>query len=418
MKTFWGKTYVIFLLVILYRILLDYLYFHITTEWEYDGFISNGDFTTTLLSWVILIALSLAVLPYFKNKNIFYPDLIILLFLMRIVPLTCVIKFIKQPNDFILWECVFWLLFVLLPNVIKVHSIPLVKFFSKSDKVMNIALVVFSGVVLFISGYYANFRFHISLLDVYELREESSTFEVPSLLGYLWAASTNILPLLFAYYFLKKKMLICFFLAVVVLLNFSINGMKSTMFKLILCLTFCFINTESIRKWFTPSFIILILTSIAEYALLGISFIHDIVIRRVLIFPSLLDTFYYDYVSKHGLWFYNRSGTKIQYLIGNEYHDDITEACNNGLFSDAYMNLGPIGCILYPLVFAVFFKICSSAFRGANKGLVLFSAFLVLFTFLSSEFTTSLLTHGLLLLVVTMYIISCKTDRFQIRRRN
>ena len=416
MKTFLDKTYVTFLLIILYRILLDYLYFHITTEWEYAGFVSNGNFTTTLLSWVIFIALTLAVLPYFKNKNIFYPDLIILLFLMRIVPLTCIIKFIKQPDNFILWESVFWLLLVLLPNIIRIRHVPLLKFSSKSNIVLNIALLVFSGVVLFISGYYAQFRFHLSLMDVYELREESSTIEVPSLLGYLWAASTNILPLLFAYYFLKKKKLICFFIAVVIILNFSINGMKSTLFKLILCLVFCFINSESIRKWFTPSCILLIVTSITEYTFIGISFIHDVLIRRVFLYPSLLDTFYYDYVTKHGLWFYNRTGTKIQYLIGQEYHNN-EEACNNGLFSDAYMNLGAIGCIVYPLVLVLFFKICCSAFRGVNKGLALFSALLMSFTIINSEFTTTLLTHGLFLYVVIMYIMSCSSTTVKNRIR-
>lgn len=402
-------------MIVLYRILLDNLYLHCTSEWEYVGFILNGNSRTTIMSWIILIALTRAVLPYFKSKDIFYPDLIIMIFLMRIVPLTCIIKNIKQPDDFILWECVFWLLFVLLPNIIKIRPVPLIKFASKSNIVMNASLMVFSAVVLFISGYYAHFRLHLSLVDVYDLREESSSFEVPSILGYLWAASTNILPLLFAYFFLKKKKKICLFIAVIVFLNFSINGLKSTLFKLIMCIGFVLMNTEKTRKWLTPGFIILILTSIVEHALWGISLIHDIVIRRVLLVPSLLDTFYYDYVSKHGLWFYSRTGTKIQYIIGNDYFNDVTMSCNNGLFSDAYMNLGTIGCIVYPLVFALFFKICSSAFRGVNNGLALFSAFLVLFTILSSEFTTALLTHGLFLLVVTMYIMSSINKTVKIR---
>lgn len=415
MKTYFEKSSVIFLLIISYRILLDYLYLHCTTEWAYTGFLSNGNSTTALLSWIILIVLSLSVLPYFRSKEIFYPDLILLIFMMRIVPLTCIIKFIKQPNDFIIWECVFWFLLILLPKVIRIRPIPLMKVASNSNIFMNAFLIIFTAVVIFVSGYYANFRFHLSLLDVYELREESLTFKVPSFLGYLWAASTNILPLLFAYYFLKKKKLICFFIFFVIILNFSINGMKSTLFKLILCVVFSIVNTDGIRKWYTPGYIVLILTSIVEYTLLRISLIHDIVIRRVLLVPSLLDTFYFDYVSKHGIWFYKRSGTKIQYLIGDEYYHDITMSCNNGLFSDAYMNLGVVGCIVYPLILVFFFKICSSAFRGVNKGLVVFAAVIMSYTLEGSEFTTALLTHGLFLFVVAMYIMSVNYKKVKIR---
>lgn len=415
MKRYLGKAYTFFLLIFIYRILLDYIYLRCTTEWAYTGFLSNGDSTTALLSWVILTVLSLAVLPYFKSKESFYPDLIILIFLMRIVPLTCLIKYIKQPDAFVLWECVFWLLLILLPRIVKIRPVPLVKTASNSNFFINASFVIFSAVVLFVSGYYAHFRFHLSLLDVYELREESMTFEVPTVLGYLWAASTNILPLLFAYYFFKKKTLFCCLIAFVILLNFSINGMKSTLFKLVLCFVFSIVNTDGIRKWYTPGFIILILSSIVEYTFLKISLIHDIVIRRVLLVPSLLDTFYFDYISKHGLWFYKRTGTKIQYLIGDNYYNDVTMSCNNGLFSDAYMNMGVIGCFVYPLVLALFFRICSSAFRGVNKGLVIFAAIIMSYTLEGSEFTTALLTHGLFLLAVILYLMSGNNIKANLR---
>ena len=81
---------------------------------------------------------------------------------------------------------------------------------------------------------------------------------------------------------------------------------------------------------------------------------------------------------------------------------------NNGLFTDAYMNLGEIGCLVYPFVYVAFFKFCESSFEGVNVELVMFVIIIMVITLNSSEFTTSLLTHGLFALCLLLYFLPRK----------
>ena len=115
--------------------------------------------------------------------------------------------------------------------------------------------------------------------------------------------------------------------------------------------------------------------------------------------------------------FYVRGEMRIQNIIGEVYFNDPETACNNGLFSDAYMNLGALGCIVYPVIYAFIFRICGSAFRGAEKGLVVFAALIMSYTFEGSELTTGLLTHGLFVFGIIMYLVSSKGCQNEVGRK-
>lgn len=399
-------------LIILYRALLDYTYAAITSPvWGYFGFDNNATAFSGFVSWIVLAALTLLVLPYFKSNEPFYPDLLILFFVMRVIPFTTIIRFLNAPPSLSFWFFVYFALIFVLIRYINSIKIPLdVNSVSGSnDGVLFFGVLFFAAIILFISGYYAHFRLHISFADVYDLRHEAKDFEIPTLVRYAWSPATNVLPLLFAYFLEKKNKFICFFILFIILLNFSINGMKSTFFKLLICVAFVFIRFKDIKKLYLPGFVILMLLTIWESSLWDFHFIHDIVIRRVCFIPALLDTCYYDYITQNGPMYYARGGTAIQYVISDVYFGAPEMQSNNGLFSDAFMNLGIIGCIVYPFIYAVMFRICGSAFRGAEKGLVLFAAIIMSYTLQGSELTTGLLTHGLFLFCVFLYIISIKS---------
>lgn len=404
-----NKYIYIFILIILYRLLFDYVYSTITHPiWEYSGFVNNATNSSFVISWVVMIALSLLVLPYFKNEKSFFPDLIILIFLMRVVPFTTMIRFVNTPDGLTSLYFLFFALTFILTGFIKIKQVPLggIKHSRVNDTILYLGLVFFSAIIIFISGYYANFRFHLSFNDVYDLRQQASAFNIPTIVRYAWSPATNILPLLFVYFLSKKKYAICGFIVFVILLNFSINGMKSTFFKLLICVFFTIRNFKNFKHYYLPIFILLLLVTIIEGMLWDFHIVHDIVIRRAFFIPTLLDTYYYDYITQHGPMFYSRTGTAIQYIIGDVYFGNPEMDCNNGLFSDAFMNLGVLGCFVYPIVYAVLFKLSGSAFRRADKGLVVFAAMIMSYTLEGSELTTGLLTHGLFLFGIFMYLIS------------
>lgn len=413
MRKLLRKNIVILGLIILYRLLFDYVYIAFTNPvWGYVGFDNNTTSSSFLVSWMVLIVLSLFVLPFFKSNESFFPDLLILFFVMRVVPFTTLIRFVDTPDTLSFLFCIYFTITFLLTRTLKIKQVSIGGSVGRktNDTILYLGLFFFSSIIIFISGYYAGFRLHLSFADVYDLRHEASDFGIPTFLKYAWSPATNILPLLFVYFLQKKKRLVCLFIVVIILLNFSINGMKSTLFKLLICIFFSVLKIKDFKHYYLPLFISILLLTIAEGTIWRFQFIHDVVVRRAFFIPSLLDTYYYDYITQHGPMFYSRTGTAIQYIIGDEYFGAPEMDCNNGLFSDAFMNLGPLGCFIYPIIYAFLFRLCGSAFRGADKGLVVFAAMIMSYTLEGSEFTTGLLTHGLFLFCLFMYFISIKSN--------
>ena len=64
------------------------------------------------------------------------------------------------------------------------------------------------------------------LLNVYGIRREFNSYNVPTIIVYIWSAAGNILPLLLIYYFVKGKKGMVAFLIFIIILNFSINGLR------------------------------------------------------------------------------------------------------------------------------------------------------------------------------------------------
>ena len=207
-----NKNIVIIGLIILYRVLLDYTYATITSPvWGYAGFGNNSTISSHIASWIVLAALTFFILPYFKSTEPFYPDLLLLFFTMRVVPFTTIVRYVNIPDSLSIWFFVYFALIFIFTRRIKLRPMPLnIGRLSRSnDGILYVGLIFFSAIILFISGYYAHFRLHLSFDDVYDLRHESSSFNIPTIIRYVWSPATNILPLLFAYFLQKKKRIIC-----------------------------------------------------------------------------------------------------------------------------------------------------------------------------------------------------------------
>ena len=152
-------------------------------------------------------------------------------------------------------------------------------------------------------------------------------------------------------------------------------------------------------------FAFLVITTLLEWWIGGSTLISTFIVRRVLYIPSLLDSLFYDYIQQIGPLYYQQGDVNITFLIGEEYFGREDMMANNGMFSDAFMNLGWIGCLIYPFIYAFYIKICDCAFKGVNRQIIFFSGLLIVTTMGSSVFTTALLTHGILLLCLVVYLL-------------
>lgn len=237
---------------------------------------------------------------------------------------------------------------------------------------------------------------------------------MPTILKYLRGASSNILPVALAYALSRKKYAFSILLVFVIFLSFSTNGMKSTLFKMIICIFLFLLYKVDFKKYLGIAFLSLAVLSLLEWIALGTNVLSTVIVRRVLMIPQVLDSFYYDFTLNNGpLYYGGYHGEDVSFAIGAQYWSNGEIRANNGFFSDFYINIGFIGCIIYPLLYVIFFKYCEAAFGKSNRQIVMFVAIIVIYTLMGSSFTTSLLTHGLFLLLVTMYVTPWENNKEQ-----
>lgn len=96
---------------------------------------------------------------------------------------------------------------------------------------------------------------------------------------------------------------------------------------------------------------------------------------------------------------------KIQNIIGKVYFNAPTMLANNGLFSDAYMNLGTLGMFVMPFLICSALRFLDYCARNINSYYLIMVLISVSYIFISSSFFTVLLTHGFLLLCLIILLI-------------
>ena len=403
-KSLLENSAVFFLLMIVYRLCLDYIYIHeISPVFSYAYLSYNPTTQSRIFSVFTFVVGTAAVCKYKNSEGIFIPQAMMLLYLISFVPMTSFWWCKGQKIDFMLANLVLWLSLFLFTD--KIKGIKLQKYFPHNETAVKCIAIVMAFVIIYISAKYTNFRIQLSLNDVYDLRLEARTFNMPIVLLYIWNASSNVLPLMIIYFFSKRYKLLPCILVFIVLLNFSIAGSKSALFKMLICVGVYLFGKREVSKYLPAIFVTFVLIVIVEFVANNSSMLSTMFVRRGLYIPNLLDELYYDYINSNASLL-SSPQTELTFAIGDEYFNHQGMRCNNGLFSDAYVHFGWIGVVVYPLVYAFMFQTFEKSFVGNNKNLIFFSALIIVTTLRSSLLTTSLLTHGLLILIFSMMLMS------------
>ncbi|MBU0665000.1 MAG: hypothetical protein KJ990_10705 [Proteobacteria bacterium] len=139
--------------------------------------------------------------------------------------------------------------------------------------------------------------------------------------------------------------------------------------------------------------------------------------RRVILVPSLLNWFYFDWFSMHEKYYW--AGSKLTLgliappeslsavnLIGLEYFNNEEMSANTGWIGSGYANAGLFGVYLYSVLIGLFFSFLNVYGRklGARLVIALFTL-PVLVMLRSTDLTTMLLTHGLLIAMGILMIL-------------
>ena len=440
-----GKnTFIILILITLFRLMLDWCYFHvITIQYGYSGFINNRSFYTTLLSWAILLAYLPVIYALQSTKKNHGSNLILLYwYLVSFVPCTtCICAGIFDSSSLI-YICIFWMTMFVLQRRLQKKSLRSRQFvFGRlrlNDRVILLIGLFSVAITLFVSWRYTHFRMNFGLFNVYDLRLEAREFSMPRLLKYLFTWTRAINPVLFGYCLIHRKRALATLFFMTQMLSFGIDGMKSVLFMPFLMigviLAFRFGYTlKHFKMLIIIGVVSLSVLAVLEVLLLKRNLIISVVIRRMFFLPNYLHECYLEFFrsntpdyfrSSFLRWFgfkspYTTNAAGITYIIGERYFGNANANANNGLISDAVTNFGNAGAVLMPCLFAVFlwmFDRCTAKLDPRFVSVAsLYCAFSIMSTFLSK----ALLTHGILVLMLLFTIMEpeeLKEDSIQKRK--
>jgi hypothetical protein len=79
-------------------------------------------------------------------------------------------------------------------------------------------------------------------------------------------------------------------------------------------------------------------------------------------------------------------------------------SANVGLFGDAFANFGFAGCFIFAMLFALLLKVVDAAARTTDPRIAVALVGMASFQLVNSGLLTTLLTHGLALAIVALWL--------------
>ncbi|MFA9375912.1 MAG: hypothetical protein ACERKZ_04070 [Lachnotalea sp.] len=408
-----------FIYLFLYKIFLDVVYIEfVYAKFNYMGFILEFSLYKYIFSLCIFV-LTYITLPKKQDK----PSLVFLQlhFIVMIIPMFTIYAFMNQPTIFLIMS-----IFIFILQCVFVRYFPNIQI-RRIEQSKLIFYVIIIGMTLFVytSMIKANGLPSLSSLNIMSVYEFRGKVTYPFLMAYFvnWQAKV-INPFLIATSFLNENRIIFCISVILQILIYMITGHKAFLFipiaillVVILIARFNFLKISSFIAS-GATFILFIL-----YKVTGTIILPSLFLRRLLFLPAYIKFIYYDFfLENQFLYFSAGSIGKLlglsypfdlppAYLIGKIYFNNPNTGANTGYIADAYANMGFGGMVLLGLVFAFVLKLIDSLSIKVGKNLTIG---LTLFTILSlndSALLTTLLTGGLLFLIVMLYLYSNVKDK-------
>ncbi|WP_347861526.1 hypothetical protein U0355_12915 [Salimicrobium sp. PL1-032A] len=341
-----------------------------------------------------------------------------LLFLIVVIPCNFVPYYTLEHKSYAIYLFQLTLLLSLF-ILSKFSDLPLLRisglYIHKKVFWLFVALVSLGFYVILIHTF--GFRLQIPMLDdVYELREDYRG-SVNRLSGYSINWQSKVVnTLLIAYGISNKKFWVVLLGFVGQLFIFSITGHKSVLLSVFMILGFWFALRKSGRNfalYFTVSFLLLSLFTFIM-SLAGSTIAASLFIRRMIITPGMLSGFFIDFFSDHERYHLSHSvlgtvnnnpyGKTPPFLIGEKFFGKSDMAANANMFADAYANFGTAGVLAFVFLLGGILWLYDCI--TLTKPLIESSLFLSIaaWSLTDTALLTSLLTHGILLTLIIVYL--------------
>lgn len=393
---------------IVYFFFMRYLYrAYITEIWSYDAFTMSVTGFTEIMA-LLLLTPALIFMYFTCDKEAPSYQIVNIFTCIGLIP-TLVLAEYKQAVFLPLILVYYYLLifFTVLLKPIRIKSLSL-----PGSQFCKFIAFVFALTIVYVWVVYAHMHVQTSVTDVYGQRALSGDFQLSTIQKYIFSMGSIIVPFFAIYELDRKKYLFSLVMMATALLSFFTNGMKGTFFTMLFgLLGYLIIKRIRDYLWLVPLALSLLgavcslIQGQQSLTLISLFF------RRAQFVPAGLNYDYYGYFcdkekdffrSSFGLLDTSPYGN-IPKLIG--VYNGNGSSCNNGLFSDAYCNLGVAGMVIMPFLIVVILKMLDGVTEGMRNELTFLLVLSFTMSLLSSSLFTNLLSHGMGIMILILYFL-------------
>lgn len=428
--------YIELLLLLTYKIVLEFYFMPRYFKaygymFFFEGSVYIFSFEKYIISIVLFGIMLCFTLKIKSNEFETYSFLIRILLLIVIIPTLSVYAFISSINlfDMVIPFIFYLLLFVLIKkdSFKDIHTVEYIKI-PKIRNVDIILLIVCGGISVIIwllMGRPMVTTFDAAVEQRIALRADA----MPRIMGYMHTFLGGVVfPYLFAKFIENKKYALAFLGLVFGYMMFSINGMKTWILLYVLFLLIAFvrkIDKECIQ----------LRCMYIELACIGILLICGIMYNyfhiptflaqfgRMIIVPPTIGYRSSAFFSENELLYLRESIMRnlfvSPYPNGSDYFifyglDSTISSgrANCGLWGDAYKNFGILGVIIYPFLYEKVYHLVIENGRKLSETMRSFILLIVIWSTINLSFFTSLLTGGIIVLIVLEKMEKWKNVRF------
>ncbi len=405
------------LCVFLYRVCLDALYIGIISpvyRYSYSGFYTR----LLVLPYLISILAVLILAPFIAEINTRRTPssmLVTILQYLYFIPLTSFYGCIGtvSPTFFVI-AMAYWtalLAWQLCLPTLSLRQLPI-----RHVRQFFWGLTILASVfTLAVSWRYTGLRFTLDFINVYEIRADAAEYDMPTVVKYLLNAMPMILVVVLLYWLEHRKRLMAMIVSVVYLFLFSIAGDKSCFFMLFLALGIYYLYRPWMFRWLPILLIGVAVIEVLEHLALGTNWILSLFTRRMMYVPVAHSEAYYRFFSVNPVdLFCSGIMGKLSFQTGYikdiprtiaEFIGEYSMNANNGLLGDMFANLPPLlGILIMPLILVISFRLLDLAAVGQKDKIVIPFAVYFAITFINSSWSTTLLSHGMLLTCILLYL--------------
>lgn len=383
------------MLAIIYRFLLRIIYIYsFYPTYKYLGFDYKVDHILEITSFALFIIFTVLLHRSHKPRNELSDYLIWSLYLISFIPFSVMCSCGAFDIKFVIANHVYWLFIIIFNRLFSKLKIKKLPYFTAdgieiSDKLIGLVGIISLLINLFISYHYVGFRIVLDLFDVYSLREEVSSAQIPTLLYYAFCWMRTIGVLLLAVSLLNHKRVLTIIYTINMLISFSVDGMKTTLFSALITVVLYFIvykwkhKSRLILKTMYLGFIGISLLSIVENLVIKSKMVLAFIFFRVEFLVVQIGSWFFDFFTKNEPDYFRASFLRhfgavspykkygINYLISGIYGGDYHSEANNGLISDAMTNFGIIGILIMPMILMLVFRVFDYCSQGLDEYLVI-----------------------------------------------